>query len=456
MIELRTAIPGPVARAAIERDNRVVSQSYTRDDDAPVVADHAQGVWVWDVDGNKLLDFAAGIAVCSTGHCHPEIVRVISEQAGKLIHLSGTDFYYMPQIDLAERIAAMLPGSFARRVFFANSGSETIEAALKLARYKTGRHYVLAFHGAFHGRTMGALSLSASKAVHHKGFGALVPGVIHVSYPYCYRCPANAEPGSCSIECLDELLNVVFKRMVAPEDVAAVFIEPIQGEGGYVPAPAGYLQQLREITRRYGIQLVVDEVQSGVGRTGKMFAYEWAGIEPDMVCVAKGIASGLPLGLMIYRSESTDWEHGAHASTFGGNPVACQAALKTLDLIQGGLMENAQVVGEYLLSRLRDLQERYDIIGDVRGRGLMVGAEIVAGKGSKEKSPAKRGAVLAACYRRGLIIIGCGENTIRFAPPLVISKEEMSEGLDVFEAALAEVEPTPAHSVSRAVPVAAA
>jgi len=440
MIELKTPLPGPKARAAIARDEHVVSQSYGRDPDAPVVAERGEGVWIWDVDGNRLLDFAAGIAVCATGHCHPEIVRAIEEQAHRLIHFSGTDFYYLPQIELAERIVALAPGDGKKRVFFANSGTEAVEAAIKLARYKTRRPYIIAFYGAFHGRTMGSLSLTASKTVQHKYFGPLLPGVLHAPFPYCYRCPQHRDPRSCAIECLDYLTDVIFKRMVAPDEVAAVFIEPIQGEGGYIPAPVEFLQRLREMTRRHGILMVVDEVQSGVGRTGKMFAYEWANIEPDIICMAKGIASGLPLGLMVYRSDDRDWERGSHASTFGGNPVACAAALKTLDLVQNGLMENAQRMGDYLMARLRDMQSRHQSLGDVRGRGLMVGAEIVSDPLSRIKAPAKRDAIVAACYRRGLIILGCGENTLRFAPPLVINQEEIAEGLDVFEQALTDVE----------------
>lgn len=440
MIELRTSLPGPRAKEAMARDQRVVSQSYTRAASAPVVAERGQGVWIWDVDGNKLLDLAAGIAVCSTGHCHPSVVQAIDKQSRQLIHLSGTDFYYMPQIELAEKIIGHVPGSFEKRVFFANSGAEAVEAALKLARYKTRRQGFMAFYGAFHGRTMGALSLSASRATQRQYFSPLMPGVVHLSYPYCYRCPYGREPQTCNVQCLDVLTDTVFKREVSPDEVAAVFIEPIQGEGGYVPAPIEYLRRLREITRRYGILLVVDEVQSGIGRTGKMFAYQWAGIEPDIICLAKGVASGLPLGLMVYRSDERDWTPGAHASTFGGNPVACAAALATVDLVERELMGNAQRVGEYTRQRLLAMQRTHAIIGDVRGRGLMLGAEIIKDAATKEKAPELRNAIVTACYTRGLIIIGCGENTIRFAPPLVIAQDEMAEALAVFEDALTEVE----------------
>lgn len=439
MIELKTPLPGPQAKALIQRDNRVVSQSYTREPQAPVVADHGRGCWLWDVDGNKLLDFTAGIAVNTTGHCHPTILAAIEEQAQKLIHFSGTDFYYGPQVALAEKMAALMPGDYPKRVFFGNSGAEAIEAALKLARYKTRRPNLIAFHGAFHGRTMGAISLSASRAVHKKHFWPLVPGVLHAPYPYCYRC-TSGDCHDCSQACLDYISETIFKRLASPDDVAAVFVECIQGEGGYVPAPVEFLQGLRELTRRHGILLVADEIQSGMGRTGKMFAFEWAGIEPDIVCVAKGIASGLPLGLIVYRSDGSDWERGSHASTFGGNPIACAAALKTIELLEGGLMQNAGRMGAMLIEELQAIMARHTIIGDVRGRGLMVGAEIVSDRRSKEKAPAARSAIVEACYRRGLVIIGCGENTIRFAPALVINEEELALGLRVFEDALTEVE----------------
>ena len=438
-IELRTPLPGPKARAVIARDARVISQSYTRDPQAPLVAERGQGVWIWDVDGNKLLDMAAGIAVCSTGHCHPRVVQAIQDQAARLIHMSGTDFYYRSQIDLAERIAGLMPGDFPKRVFFSNSGAESIECALKLARYKTRRSRVIAFLGAFHGRTYGALSLSGSKSVQRKFFSPLVEGVVHVPYPNCYRCPFGRTKGSCSLECLSFLTETVFTRIADPTDVAAVFVEAIQGEGGYVEAPLDFLRGLREVTAKRGILLVCDEVQSGMGRTGKMFGFMEAGIEPDIVCVAKGVASGMPLGVTVWRSDERDWEPGSHASTFGGNPLSCAAALATLDLLEEGLMDNARKVGSAMKAELEQMARRHPIIGDVRGRGLMLGAEIVGPQG--EKNAAGRNAIVAACYRRGMIILGCGENTIRFCPPLVITEAEVTEGLAVFEQALAESAP---------------
>ncbi len=436
-IQLLTELPGPKARAAIARDSQVISSSYTRDPQAPVVADRGEGCWVWDVDGNRFLDFAAGIAVCASGHCHPAVVKAIQEQAARLIHISGTDFYYSAQVDLAERLAATLPGDAPKRVFFSNSGAESIECALKLARYKTRRSRVIAFLGSFHGRTYGAMSLSGSKAVHRKFFSPLVEGIVHVPYPYCFRCPFGQKKSSCGLECLTYISDTIFKRIADPGDVAAVFVEAIQGEGGYVDAPLDFLRGLRDLTTKHGIQLVCDEVQSGMGRTGKMFAYVEAGIEPDVVCIAKGVASGLPLGVTIWKSDERDWGPGSHANTFGGNPLSCVSALATLDLLQSGLMANATALGGMMKAELNAMAVRQPALGDVRGRGLMLGAEIVGPDG--EKAPDRRNAIVAACYRHGLIILGCGENTIRFCPPLVISADEAKEGLAVFEQAVAEV-----------------
>jgi 4-aminobutyrate aminotransferase len=437
-ISLITELPGPMSRAAIARDSRVLSPSYTRDPEAPLVADRGEGVWIWDLDGNCFLDFAAGIAVCATGHCHPQVVRAIQEQAARLIHMSGTDFYYRAQIEVAERVAGLMPWEGAKRVFFANSGAEALECALKLTRYKTRRSRVIAFLGAFHGRTYGAMSLSGSKAIHRKFFSPLVEGVVHVPYPYCFRCPFGQKKGACRLECLSYLTDTVFKKIADPEDVAAVFVEAIQGEGGYVEAPPEFLRGLREVTTRYGIQLVCDEVQSGMGRTGKMFGFMEAGIEPDVVCMAKGIASGLPLGVTVWRADARDWGPGSHASTFGGNPLACVAAKVTIDLVEQELMANAGRVGAIMKAELQRMALAHAIIGDVRGRGLMLGAEIVGPGG--EKAPEKRNRIVASCYRRGLIILGCGENTIRFCPPLILGEGDAREGLAVFEAAVGETE----------------
>jgi len=435
-ITLRTELPGPKARALMAADARVIAESYTRDPDAPIVAERGEGVYIEDVDGNVFLDMAAGIAVCSTGHCHPAIVKTIQEQAARLIHLSGTDFYYRVETELAEKLVQLMPGNFPKRVFFSNSGAEAIECALKLARFKTRRPYVIAFLGAFHGRTYGALSLTASKTVQHTGFAPLLPGVIHVPYPYRYRPPFNVPPDQVGQAVLEYIETQVFGKLVDPSEVAAVFCEAIQGEGGYVEAPVDFLQGLRALTAKHGIQLVMDEVQSGIGRTGRMFAFEHAGIEPDMVCLAKGIASGLPLGATVYREDERDWGPGAHANTFGGNPLACAAALKTIALIEAGLMENAHRVGRYMMEQLQEMVADHRILGEARGRGLMLGVEIVRDKVSKEKGKAERSAIIKAAYQRGLIILGCGENTIRFSPPLVITEQEAATGLQIFEDAV--------------------
>src|SRR5579863_5259592 len=373
---LTTALPGPKAAAIIARDAARVSPSYTRD--YPFVMARVEGAVVEDVDGNRFLDCAAGIAVTATGHAHPAVVAAVTEQAGKFLHMSGTDFYYEPQVELAEEMARLVP--VARntgdvRSFFSNSGTEANEAALKLARYKTGRVNVIAFLGSFHGRTLGSLALTSSKVVQRRGFGPMKTGVYHAAYANCYRCPVGLRPESCQAECLGFIEDQVLVHLVSPDEVAAVIVEPIQGEGGYIVPASQFHQRLRELTTRYGMLLVADEVQSGMGRTGRMFACEHFGIEADIVTVAKGIASGLPLGVTSARADVMTWPPGAHASTFGGNPVSCVAALATIKLLKDGLMKNAEVVGAHLMDRLRALQARQPLIGDVRGRGLMIGVE---------------------------------------------------------------------------------
>lgn len=441
-------LPGPKAKAVIERDRAVMSPSYTRD--YAFVMDRGEGCLVYDPDGNSFLDFAAGIAVCATGHHHPYVTQAIKDQADRFIHMSGTDFFYGNQVDLAERLAARAPMKGEKKVFFTNSGTEAIEAAMKLARYHTGRQQFVSFFSAFHGRTMGSLSLTASKMVQKKRFGPLVPGVSHMHYAYCYRCPYHLQYPSCELYCARYLENHLFKTVLDPQSVAAVFVEAVQGEGGYVVPPAEFLQVLRETCTKYGILLVVDEVQSGMGRTGKMFAIEHFGVEPDILCVAKGIASGLPLGAIIARKEVMNWEYGSHASTFGGNPVSCAAALATLDLLegkapgspQGGLLENARAVGEYLKARLTSLREKHKAIGDVRGLGLMIGAEIVepnqvcSATGKPRRAPELRNKLLDECFHRGLLILGCGANTLRFAPPLTVTREQAGWAVDQIDAAL--------------------
>jgi 4-aminobutyrate aminotransferase len=435
---LLTPLPGPRAREVIARDAQFVSPSYTRG--YPLVAKSGRGAIVEDVDGNTFLDFAAGIAVVSTGHCHPRVVGAIQKQAAELIHISCTDFYYQGLVELAERLSAVAPGKEAKKVYFGNSGTEAIEAAIKLARYHTRRDKIIAFHGCFHGRTLGALSLTASKAIQRKGFGALLAGVFHIPYPNSYRCPyGNPSPCTC-VESATFLEREIFKRMVDPEEVAAIFIEPIQGEGGYVPAPKEFFVELQRICRQYGILLVCDEVQSGMGRTGKWWACDHAGIEPDILCVAKGIASGMPLSATIARASLMDWKPGAHASTFGGNPVSVAAALATMDLLETQYIENARRVGGFLLGRISDWPARHRIVGDVRGKGLMIGIEIVRDQKTKERAGDLREAIVDLAFEKGLLLLGAGENTIRIAPPLVIDEEQAAFAAQTLEACIGEVE----------------
>lgn len=427
-------LPGPKARALIERDRAVLSPSLTRP--YPLVVERAEGVWIQDPDGNEFLDFTAGIAVTTTGHCHPRVVHAIQKQASRLIHMSGTDFYYESQVRLAEKLAALAPGKGKKKVFFTNSGAEAIEAAIKLARYHTKREKLIAFFGAFHGRTLGALSLTASKVVQRENFGPLLPGVVHVGYGYCYRCPYNLKYPDCDVACVSYLEDTLFKKTIPAEEVAAVVVEPIQGEGGYIMPPPGYHQMLRELTQRHKILLIVDEIQAGMGRTGKMFAIEHWGVEPDIIAVAKGIASGMPLGGIIAKSEIIDWGPGSHANTFGGNPLACAAALETIQLLETKLMENARVVGEHLKACLETLARRYPLIGDVRGVGLMVGVELVKDRTAKEPAIQERNQIIQKAFRRGLLLLGCGESGIRFSPALVVTKGEVDVAMEIFERCL--------------------
>jgi len=435
---LLTPLPGPNARAVIARDSRFVSPSYTRG--YPMVAKRGRGAMIEDVDGNLFLDFAAGIAVVSTGHCHPRVVEAIQKQAAELIHISGTDFYQPNMVELAELLAAVAPGKEAKKVFFGNSGTEAIEAAIKLARYHTRRDKIIAFHGCFHGRTMGSLSLTASKAAQRKGFGSLLAGVFHIPYPNSYRCPyGNPSPCTC-VEAATFLETEIFKRLVDPEEVAAVFIEPIQGEGGYLPASKEFLLELQRICRKHGILLVRDEVQSGMGRTGKWWASDHAGIEPDILCVAKGIASGMPLSATIARASVMDWKPGSHASTFGGNPVCIAAALATMDLLETQYIENARRVGEFLMNRMADWPSRHSSVGDVRGKGLMIGVEIVRDQKSKEPAGDLREAIVDLAFQKGVLFLGAGENSIRIAPPLVVNEEQAAFAAQTLEACISEVE----------------
>ena len=431
---LKTALPGPKARAIIERDAQVVSPSYTRD--YPLVIARGEGAFVEDVDGNVFLDCTAGIAVTSTGHSHPDVVAAIVEQAGKFLHMSGTDFYYELQAQLGEELSGIAPMPGPHRTFFGNSGTEAIEAAIKLARYHTKRQNLIAFFGAFHGRTMGSLSLTSSKPTQRKGFLPLLPGVFHVPYANCYRCPVNASPDTCAAECLRFLEEQTLVHLVSPDEVAAIVVEPIQGEGGYVVPPNVFHERLRALTTKHGMLLVVDEVQSGMGRTGKWFAIEHAGVQPDMVATAKGIASGLPLGVVIARSALMSWPPGAHASTFGGNPVACAASMATIKLIREQLMKNAADVGAHLFAGMKELMQKHTLIGDVRGRGLMIGVELVRNRQTKERATTERDRVVRECFTRGLLVLGAGQNAIRLSPPLVLTMDQADTAVRILDEAI--------------------
>jgi 4-aminobutyrate aminotransferase len=431
----------------IATDERYVSPSYTRF--YPLAVKSGRGTTIEDMDGNLYLDFTAGIAVCATGHCHPRVVDAIKQQAEALLHICGADFYYPPLRDLARKLAEIAPGKSPKRVLFTNSGAEAIEAAIKLARYHTRRQHIIAFYGAFHGRTMGALSLTASKVTQRRRFEPLLPEVTHVGYGNCYRCPYNLTYPACELECVHHIEKKLFKTTLPAEEVAAIIVEPIQGEGGYVVPPPEYHRELKALAERHGILYVADEVQSGIGRTGKMFAIEHWGVEPDIVCTAKGLASGLPLGAMIAKADVMDWDQGAHASTFGGNPVSCVAALETIALVEEGLMQNAADVGEYLIGRLRDLQTQHPLIGDVRGLGLMIGIDLVQDRTTRDPAGAERDAILQRCFSRGLILLGCGESSIRLCPALVVAREEAETAIKILDAALSEIETTVSPIASR-------
>lgn len=430
--EIKMPLPGPKTQALIEKDRQFVTPSYPRP--YPLSVASAQGCMVTDLDGNRFLDLNAGIAVCSTGHSHPEVVKAIQEQAEQFIHMAGMEFYYHPMADLAERLAQLAPGPTEKKVFFCNSGTEAVEGAMKLARHYTGRQRFISFFRSFHGRTFGSMSLTASKSSLQARYAPLVPGVAYAHYPHTYRCAFNTtSPQACSQTALDYIENTLFQTVVPPNEVAAFVVEPIQGEGGYVVPPDGFLAQLQELAHRHGILVIADEVQTGVGRTGKMWASEYTPeFEPDMLLSAKGLASGLPLGAIIAKSHIMNWEPGAHATTFGGNPVNCAAAMKTLELVENGLMQNAEVQGNRLINHLRGLMEECSIIGDVRGRSLMIGVEFVLNSETKEKAVEIRNRVVQDCFEAGLLILGCGESSIRFSPPLVITEAQVDYAFEVF------------------------
>ena len=427
-------LPGPKARAIIERDRAVISPSYPRS--GTFVMDRGKGSEVWDVDGNRFLDFAAGIAVASTGHSHPRVVKSIQDQAEKFIHISS-DYYHEPWVSLGERLDHIAPFKEDAMTFMTNSGTESVEAAIKLARYHHGCTQFIGFLGAFHGRTLGALTFTASKPVQHEGFFPLMSGVVHVPFPNPYRPILHSLPGEPYGETVVRYIEEQILAKVLPHsDVAGILVEPVQGEGGYVVPAPGFFPALRELCDRYDILLIVDEVQSGMGRTGKWWAIEHFGVEPDIVCVGKGIASGVPLGAIIARKSVVTWPYGSHGNTYGGNPIACAAALSTIDLIEEEFMQNAAEVGEYALDALEEIKVRHPSVGDVRGLGLMIGVEFVKDQESKAPAVDLRDQVIDLAFERGLLTLGCGKSTIRISPALNISCTEMDEGLRILDEAI--------------------
>jgi len=436
--DIKVTPPGPNAKKLLELDDKYISPSYARF--YPLVVDSAKDCLLKDVDGNTYLDFNAGISVVNVGHSHPKVVKAIQNQATKLIHYSNTDFYYEESLLLAEKLCNVTPGNFPKRVFFTNSGAEAVEASFKVARWHTRRPQIVAFTKGFHGRTMGALSLTGSKVVQRRWFFPLVPGVTHVPFGYCYRCAFKEEYPGCDFQCINYIDEVVFETFLPPEETLGFLFEPIQGEGGIVVPPDGYFQRLRKLAAKHNMLLIDDEVQTGLGRTGKLFAIEHWGIEPDVIAIAKGIAAGLPLGACVAKANIMDWDPGAHASTFAGNPVSCVAALATLNILADeNLVDNAARLGESCIKRLKEMQEKYELIGDVRGKGLFIGIELV--KDRKNKKPAKEEAheIIFQCFKKGLAIITAGYSTIRIAPPLVITEELMDIGLEIFEEVLRNV-----------------
>ena len=434
-----TPLPGPNAQRVIAEDAQFMSPSYTRS--YPLVAKRGLGVVVEDVDGNTFLDFSAGIAVASTGHCHPEVVAAIQKQAAELIHMSGTDFHYDLLNRLAKKLSAIAPMPGPHKFYYGNSGAEAVEFAIKVARYHTRRQLIIAFYGAFHGRTMGgASSLTASNPQQRRRFAPLLPEVTHVPYPYVYRdCRGGpAEQEAFALQCARFIEERLFRSTVAPDEVAAIVLEPIQGEGGYIVAPTNFLEEIRRICDRYGILMVVDEVQSGIGRTGKWWAIQHAGVEPDVVASAKGIASGMPLSVCMTRAQIMDWPPGSHASTFGGNPVCIAAALATMDILGREAIANAAQVGDFMMQRMRTWTARYPIMGDVRGRGLMIGVEIVRDRESRTPAGNERDAIIKRAFERGVLCLGAGPNTIRLSPPLIVSQEQASVALDILEECIGE------------------
>ncbi|MEM2466278.1 MAG: acetyl ornithine aminotransferase family protein [Candidatus Bathyarchaeia archaeon] len=433
------APPGPKARELVKKDARFISPSYVRF--YPLVIESGEGCIVRDVDGNEYIDFNSGLACLNVGHNHPKVIDAIKRQCDRFLHYSNTDFYYNEVISLAEKLAEIAPGSFEKKVYFGNSGTEAVEAAIKLAKWHTRKQLFIGFINAFHGRTMGSLSLTASKLTQRRYFFPLMPGVNHVPYPYCYRCPFRQTYPDCHYWCVDFIDEFVLQKYAPPEDVAAIVFEPIQGEGGYIVPPPEYFQHLKKLADKYGILLVDDEVQSGIGRTGKWFAIEHWNVEPDIICSAKALASGLPLSATIAKAKIMDWVGGSHASTFGGNPLSCAAAMAVIDVIkEERLLENAIKQGTYIMKRLEELKEESEIVGDVRGKGLMIGVEFVEDKSSKKPAHQKVNEIMMRSWKRGVAVITCGVSTLRIVPPLNITRELVDAGLEIIEDVVREVE----------------
>jgi len=430
--------PGPKARGFLKKDEQFISPSYVRY--YPLVVESANGCIVKDVDGNEYIDLNAGIACMNVGHNHPQVVTAVKNQCDRFLHYSNTDFYYKEVINLAEKLAEIAPGAFEKKTYFGNSGTEAVEAAVKLAKWHTRKQLFIGFISAFHGRTTGALSFTASKPVQKRYFSPLMPGVAHVPYAYCYRCPFKLNYPECHCWCVDFIEEFVLQKYLPPEDTAAILIEPIQGEGGYVVPPPEYFQRLKKLADKYDLLLIADEVQSGIGRTGKWFAIEHWSVEPDIICIAKALASGLPIGATVAKAEIMDWTGGSHASTFGGNPLSCAAAVAVIDVIKKEkLLDNANKQGAYALKRLGELEERSDMVGDIRGKGLMIGVELVQDKESKKPAVQKASQVITRAWKRGVAIVTCGASTLRIAPPLTIHREMLDTALDIVEDTINEV-----------------
>ena len=433
---IKTSIPGSNAKKIIEKDNKYIATSTKC---SPIVAEYGKGVIIEDVDGNVFLDFASGVGTLNVGHCHPRIVNAVKKQVEKLMHFAGTDFYYKIQVDLAEKLCEITPGDFAKKVFYTNSGTESVECALKIAKWQKQRHQFIAFIGAFHGRTLGSLSLTASKPVHRERFFPTMPGVTHVPYAYCYRCPYNLSYPDCDIWCAKAIEELYFERFVPPGEVAALFVEPVQGEGGYIVPPKEFIKELRKITEKHDIILVDDEVQAGFGRTGKMFGIEHFDVTPDIITMAKALGTGLPIGAVVYNANLDFGTQGAHSNTFGGNLVACAAALENINVIQEEkLVERSAKMGEFFKKRLLELYEKYENIGDVRGLGLMQATEFVKDRKTKEYAVKLRDRIVENAYKKGLILLPCGKSSIRYIPPLVITEDQLNSGIDVLEESIKE------------------